>query len=174
MRLPAEVVALDLSGPARACSEPIDGLIGADFFEGKVTRIDYTRGVLTREGGGAGGGGVRMRFANGVMCVPVAVNGGPARWTRVDTGCTDALDWCEAAGRVAAGARRTVGLAGPGRETLPAEVAVGSARLHDVPVKMLEREAFAGEAGLLGNAALSRYCVTIDGIGNRLLLGAAR
>ena len=44
MRLPEEVVALDLSGPARGCSEGIDGLIGADFFRGKMVRIDYKGG----------------------------------------------------------------------------------------------------------------------------------
>ena len=34
MELPEKVVALDLSEPARACTEAIDGLIGADFFHG--------------------------------------------------------------------------------------------------------------------------------------------
>jgi hypothetical protein len=47
---------------------------------------------------------------------------------------------------------------------------VGITRFHAVPVKMLAREIFLGEAGLLGNVALSKDLVTIDGIGNRLLL----
>jgi hypothetical protein len=173
MRLPGEVVALDLSGPARACSQPIDGLIGADFFMGKVVRIDYARGTLTRVDGMGCVDGIRLRFANGVICAPVAVDGGAPRWTRLDTGCTDALDWCGKAGALRKGAGRTVALASSAKNALLADVAVGSAQLHDVPVKMHGREIFPGEAGLLGNAALSRYRVTIDGIRARLSLEPA-
>lgn len=171
MRLPEEVVALDLSGPSRSCSQQIDGLIGADFFCGEVVRIDYARGLLSREQGGmAEGGGTRLRFLNGVICAPVAVDGGAPRWTRVDTGCTDALDWCEGAGAGLEGMGKSVALASSGGNGLLAEVTVGRTRLHDVPVKLRDREIFPGEAGLLGNAMLSRYRVTIDGIRNRLVL----
>jgi hypothetical protein len=174
MRLPEEVVALDLSGPSRGCSEAIDGLIGADFFRGKVVQIDYARRVLSREAGPGGAGGTRLRFANGVICVPVAVNGGRARWTRLDTGCTDALDWYEGAICCATkgtkGAGKSLALATSAGSAPQAEVMVGITRFHAVPVKMLAREIFLGEAGLLGNVALSKYLVTIDGIGNRLLL----
>jgi hypothetical protein len=171
MRLPQDVVALDLSGPARGCSEPIDGLIGADFFRGKVVRIDYAREKLSEVPEPAGG--IALRFANGVMCVPVAINGGEARWARLDTGCTNALDWCEEAGGSAKVHGKSVALTswmawmgGAPR----ADVTVGNAHLRGIPVRMHGREIFPGEAGLLGNGVLSRYCVTIDGIGNRLLL----
>ena len=155
---------------ARACSEPIDGLIGADFFRGKVVRIDYAQKVLALEKGIEGGTGTPLYFANGVICAPVAVNGGPVRWTRLDTGCTDALDWCGGAGCRAKGAGNSVALATSDGNAIEADVAVGTIRLHDVPVRMRQREIFPGEAGLLGNAALSRYRVTIDGIGKRLVL----
>jgi hypothetical protein len=173
MRLPEEVVALDLSGPARGCGKGIDGLIGADFFRGKVVRIDYARRVLSYEGRLADGGGMRLRFENGVICVPVAIDGGRARWTRLDTGCTDALQWCEGACGGVSGRQRSVALAaatGCGRR---AEVVVGTertVRIEQVPVRMRGKEIFPGEAGLLGNGVLSRFCVTIDGIGNRLKL----
>ena len=173
--LPETVVALDLSGPSRACSEKIDGLIGADFFRGKVMRIDYARGVLSRvEGLPAGGIETPLRFSNGVMCAPVAVEGGRAQWTRLDTGCTDALDWCGGVCCRSKGAEKSVALASFSRTTTLAEVTVGTARLHDLPVILRKREIFPGEAGLLGNAALSRYRVTIDGIGNRLVLEPVR
>jgi hypothetical protein len=42
-----------------------------------------------------------------------------------------------------------------------------------LPVKWWKREIFPGEAGLLGNGALSKYRVTIDGIGKRLVLEPA-
>jgi hypothetical protein len=178
MRLPQDVVALDLSGPSRACSQAIDGLIGSDFFQGKVVRIDYAHGVLSRQGRLAtGSGGTRMRVVNGVMSVPVALNGGEARWARVDTGCTEALIWCDGAdcccpadGGTKRTAGKSVALAASMGSAKRAEVTVGTAQLHGVPVKLHNREIFPGEAGLLGNAALSKYCVTIDGIGERLVL----
>jgi hypothetical protein len=170
MRLPSVVVALDLSGPARGCQEMIDGLIGADFFRGKVMRIDYARGLLSREEGVGEGRGTPLRFEDGVMCVRVAVNGEEARWTRLDTGCTEALYWCDGADCRRKGARESVALASWRGSEIPADVRVGTARLEDVPVKVREREIFPGEAGLLGNGALSRYRVTIDGIAKRLVL----
>ena len=170
MALPQEVVALDLSGPARACSEAIDGLIGADFFRGKVVRIDYARRMLSSGDALAEGSGTRLRIANGVMCVPVAVNGEEARWTRLDTGCTDALYWCEGADCRRKGAGKSVALAWGAGSDFREEVAVGTVRLHDVAVTVRDGEIFPGEAGLLGNGALSRYCVTIDGIRKRLVL----
>jgi len=169
MRLPGEVVALDLSGPARGCSQAIDGLIGADFFKGRVARIDYARGLLSRGASLPDGAAMQGRFENGVFCVPVAVNGSPARWTRLDTGCTDALDWCVAAG----GGKRaspTVALAAFAKSRLRADVRVGGAEMPGLPVKLHSREIFPGEAGLLGNGALCRYTVTIDGITGRVAL----
>jgi hypothetical protein len=170
MRLPREVVALDLSGPSRGCSERIDGLIGADFFRGKVMRIDYEQKVLSRLEGNAGGAGIPLRLENGVMCVPVAVDGGAARWTRLDTGCTEALYWCEGAGSIEDGGKWSVALASLAGREIQAEVRIGTEEMKNVPVRMREGEIFPGEAGLLGNGALSRYRVTIDGIGMRLVL----
>jgi hypothetical protein len=169
MPLPGNVLALDLSGPARGCSRMIDGLIGADFFRGHVVQIDYARGVMSGGAALALKRGMPGRFANNVICVPVAVNGGPARWTRLDTGCTDALDWCEGAGPRAKAAH-SVALASSCRGAVLADVTVGDAHLHGLPVKLHARQIFPGEAGLLGNAALSRYTVTIDGIDGRVEL----
>jgi hypothetical protein len=171
MQLPAQVLALDLSGPARACSQPIDGLIGADFFQGNVVRIDYGRSTLTRMNASTGSAGVRLRFANGVICVPVAVNGCRARWTRLDTGCTNALIWSDAVVERAIHAARSVALASSAHSTIPATVTVGGMPPHVMPVKWCNREIFPGEAGLLGNAALSKYrAITVDGVGKRLVL----
>jgi hypothetical protein len=170
MALPSEVLVLDLSGPARACSQPIDGLIGADFFRGKTVRIDFANGRLTRVDRLSAGAGIPLRFANGALCAPVAVDGGAPLWTRIDTGCTDALDWCGAAGSRARGPGRSVALAASRRQSMLADVNVGATLLRDLPVKTRSRAIFPGEAGLLGNAALSRYRITIDGITRRLLL----
>lgn len=170
MRLPEEVVALDLSGPARGCSQAVDGLIGADFFRGKVTRIDYARKELSRVEERVGNRGTALRFVNGVFCAPVAVNGSTALWTRLDTGCTDTLDWCGGASGNGKGARKSIALFSSKGSGPVAEVTVGTMQLHGLPVRMQPREIFPGEAGLLGNGALCRYCVTLDGIGKRLVL----
>jgi len=170
MRLPQTVIAVDLSGPSRACSQRIDGLIGADFFQGKVVRIDYRRKLLSREATVRGKPAMRLRFADGAICVQVAVNGGGKRWTRLDTGCTDALDWCDGSCCGAKGTGKTVALAAWMGSVRPADVTVGTAELKCVPVTLRRRAIFSGEAGLLGNGVLSRYTVTIDGIGKRLVL----
>lgn len=171
MQLPGTILSLDLSGPARACSRPIDGLIGADFFRGNVVRIDYARGLLTRVGGSSGDAGIRLRFANGVLCVPVAVNGSRPRWTRLDTGCTDALIWCDRAGGLGQRSRPSVALSASALAASAAHVAVGGMEPRTLPVRWADREIFPGEAGLLGNAALSRYkAITIDATAGRLAI----
>jgi hypothetical protein len=71
------------------------------------------------------------------------------------------------------GVGRTIALASSRGSALLADVAVGQIELRDVPLKMHARAIFPGEAGLLGNAALSKYRVTIDGIGKRLMLDPA-
>ena len=136
-------------------------------------RIDYRRGLLSREDEPVAGAGTRMRIENGVMCVPVVVNGGTPRWTRVDTGCTFPLYWCAGADCRRNGGARSLALASFTGSAVRAQVRVGTADLADLPVKIRAREIFPGEAGLLGNGALSRYRVTIDRIGNRLVLEQA-
>src|ERR1035438_4579634 len=41
MELPAKYLSLDLSRLARSCERPLDGLLGADFIQGKVVEIDF-------------------------------------------------------------------------------------------------------------------------------------
>jgi hypothetical protein len=169
MRLPAEVLALDLSGPARACSQPIDGLIGADFFRGKVVRLDFARGLLMAVAQPVDGG-MPLRFLNGVMCAPVALNGGSRQWTRLDTGCSDTVVWCGPTRPGGKDARKSVALAWPGAHRTKADVAVGGRDLGSLAVTLRPKQIFPGEAGLLGNAALSKYRVTIDAVHGRLAL----
>ena len=53
------------------------------------------------------------------------------------------------------------------------DAAIGATRMGELPVKLRDRAIFPREAGLLGNAVLCHYVVTIDGIGNRLLIASA-
>ena len=87
-------LAIDLRNAAQLCSEPIDGLIGADFLAGRVTQIDYARRCLRLlDRAPVEGERLPLREWNGVFCLPVRVNGSRPRWTRLDTGCNDALHW---------------------------------------------------------------------------------
>ena len=39
--IPTSLLAIDLSGPSRACHQRIDGLLGADFFRDRIVQIDF-------------------------------------------------------------------------------------------------------------------------------------
>ena len=109
------------------------------------------------------------------MCVPVVVNGAPARWTRLDTGCDSALLWVGAVPKPRAGARSvSVGLAQAGGGDVLTSVQLGAQHINGVRTELHASEIFPHEAGLLGNGVLSRFVVTIDGKDNRLLLASAR
>ncbi|MDP9292744.1 MAG: retroviral-like aspartic protease family protein, partial [Verrucomicrobiota bacterium] len=94
LALPSKVLVMDLSDPSRSCGRVIDGLIGADFFQGKIAQLDYQAGTLRfLDCVPAGKNAVPSRFESGVVCVRLAPAGAKAGWVRLDTGCTDALHW---------------------------------------------------------------------------------
>ena len=173
LELPRNVIVIDLSGPGRSCSQPIDGLIGADFFKGKVVEIDYARRVMhcTDTAPSTLAGSIPLRFQNGIICVQVSLDGCAPRWTRLDTGCVDPLHWSFPGTKWTRGQKPvSVGLQRTARSRALMPLQVGGMPLGNVPVTFHSREIFPGEAGLLGNAVLSKYCVTIDGVNNRLAL----
>jgi hypothetical protein len=49
-------------------------------------------------------------------------------------------------------------------------VQLGAETIPAVPTGLHEEEIFPGEAGLLGNALLSRFLVTVDAVKGRLIL----
>jgi hypothetical protein len=173
--LPKSLLALDLSMVSRTCDRPIDGLLGADFFRERIVQIDFAAGklrILDRAPMSECCAALPMKQRNGTFCVPVGVAGNPSRWMRVDTGCDSALEWIA---NGAADQRRSgtsIGLTNIRSRSLVAEVQLGSLTLPGVKTGLHAQQMFPGEAGLLGNALLARFCVTIDAPGSRLLLAS--
>ena len=166
-------LAVDLSAADQLCSQPVDGLIGVDFFKNRVVQIDYIRHILriTSTTPKAGAERLPVKTINGIMCVPVGVNDSTVRWTRLDTGCNDALHWVVPKS-AAHGAHNAVsiGFVTDESDTSLTSVALGKHSLHTVKTALHGAPLFPGEAGLLGNGILSQFLVTVDWSNHQVLL----
>ena len=168
-------MATDLRNAQRLCSERVDGLIGADFFKGRIVQIDYANHRLRLLASAPAEGEILpLRKQNGVYCLPVSVNGSKPRWTRLDTGCNDALHWVVP--RMATTQEHrglSIGfITNTDDETL-VSVRLGKMTLPHVETALHGHAIFPGESGLLGNEVLSQYRVTIDGRAGRIALEPA-
>ena len=157
-------LAVDLRNAEQLCSEPVDGLIGADFFTGRVTQIDYAhRRLRLLQEAPTEGESLPLLAKNGVYSLPVSVNGSKPRWTRLDTGCNDSLHWVVP--RMATAPHRrgvSIGfITNTADETL-VSVGLGRLTLPHVATTLHGSALFPGEAGLLGSEVLAQYQVTID------------
>jgi hypothetical protein len=170
--LVSDILAFDLRQINPGSSPGIDGLLGQDFFRGRIVQIDFRRKrlrLLDRVDS-AGSAVLPIKFQNGAMCVPVSVAGSPRRWTRLDTGCNDDLHWVGVRafrwgrrGAVIGFSRGLVAYA----DTI---VDLAEYRISGVQVGLHGRTFFPGEAGLLGTGILSNFTVTVDAPGGRVFL----
>ena len=150
-------LAVDLSDTSRECSRTIDGLLGEDFFRGRIIEIDFkARRITWLDKAEARNccAVIPMKVANHAVCVPVSVDGSALKWVRLDTGCDDGLHWVSSTG---SGYVRT-------------SVQMGGEQVADVKTALHRSSIFPSESGLLGNGILSRYRVTIDLQNQRVLL----
>lgn len=150
-------LALNLRDTSELCSRPIDGLLGQDFLRGRIVQIDYKAGCirfLDEADDSNCCAVVPIKMNYDAMCVPVSMNGSKPKWTRLDTGCDDALHWV--------GGRSGI--------YMRASVQVGEEVIANVSTTLHRTAIFPTEAGLLGNGVLSNYRVTIDAVNQRLLL----
>jgi len=168
-------LAIDLRNAAQLCSKPVDGLIGADFFKGRVTQIDFARQRLRLlDAAPPRGTSLPLTAKNGVFCLPVAVNGSKPRWTRLDTGCNDALHWVVPRMAVTGKPRGvSIGFMTDTDDETLVSVRLGPLRLPHVETALHGSAIFPGEAGLLGTEVLSQYQVTIDGRNDMIHLAPA-
>ena len=175
IRLGEFALASDLHNATQLCSESVDGLVGADFFKGRVTQIDYAAHKLRLLAKPpAGGESLPLKARNGIYCLPVSVNGSRPRWTRLDTGCNDALHWVVPRSDEPEGARGlSIGFITNTEDETLVTVGLGRIILSDVEAALHGEAIFPGEAGLLGSEILSQYRVTIDGRHGRILLAPA-
>ena len=149
-------LALDLSETSGLCGRRIDGLVGHDFFHGRIVQIDYKARLIRvlEEADERCCSVVPLKVRDNALCIPVSVNGSRTRWTRLDTGCDASLHWVD----------------GSGGGDVDALVMLEGESLGQVPTTLHRRAFFPSEAGLLGNGVLSNYRVTIDTVNRRLLL----
>src|SRR4051812_46766849 len=173
--LPARFLSVDLGALSTACASTIDGLIGADFFHGKIVQLDFrTRTLRILENFNPGPAEVTLplKQAREAILVAVQVDGGRPQWVRLDTGCASPLEWVDNAR--AAGATKSeisIGLAAITKTAKPKNVRIGPFSFRDVETGLHAKPIFKGERGLLGMGLLSRFAlVTIDCPGRRLAL----
>ncbi len=179
IELPGEYLALDLSKLSGGCSRSVDGLLGADFFRGRVVEIDYTMEklrVLDSAPLDANANVIPLEVRPCDFRVSVSVNGGDSQPVRLDTGCATALQWVTTKVRATrCTTKPAVGLAELSIPQTMTGVRLGNRYLGTVPTGLHRKAIFPGESGLLGNGLLAQFgIVTIDAKAGRLILAEAR
>jgi hypothetical protein len=172
VRLSDDILVLDLRQINPASPRGIDGLLGQDFFRGRIVQIDFRkkRLRLLERADAAGATVLPIRFQNGAMSVPVSVAGAPPRWTRLDTGCNDDLHWVTLRPSRSGRHGASVGFSRGPVTYVETMVDLAEYRINGVRAGLHEREFFPGEAGLLGTGILSHFTMTVDARAGRLLL----
>jgi hypothetical protein len=175
LALPDKYLALDLSKLSHSCGRPLDGLLGADFFRGRVVQIDFASQQIRfpdEISPAASDTVVPLELHRNSICVSIGINGRERQWVRLDTGCATALQWMTADSKTHRQSDKpAVGLTKLAIPQAETTVALGATRFDRVPTGIHHTAIFPNEAGLLGNGLLSRFkTVTIDMKSARLVL----
>jgi hypothetical protein len=172
--LPKSVLAIDLRGLSGSCQRHVDGILGADFFRSRIVQIDFTQSrvrILEKcDLNLANCEILPIKMCNDAFCVPVRVGGNPAQWMRLDTGCDAALEWVAGKTEKWRVGGASIGLSGLSVRHMHTSVQLGKQCFKSVATGIRTEPIFPGEAGLLGNGLLSKFCVTIDQPGKRVIL----
>src|SRR5882724_8600563 len=175
VQLPHEYLAIDLEKLSRSCERPVDGLVGMDFFRGRIVQIDFDAQkirVLKSAKAEKTDEVLSLDLRPCGMRVPVQVNDHKRQWVRLDTGCATALQWVTSEVRPEQCTRQmAIGLAEISIPQTTTTVGIGAHQFQNVPTGLHETAIFPGEAGLLGNGLISRFStVTIDAKAGRVIL----
>jgi aspartyl protease len=173
--LPGDYIALDLEKLSSSCQTPVDGLVGVDFFRGRVVRIDFLAQkiqILDLGEANQSTHAITLQSRPCGMRVPIRVDGHKQQWVRLDTGCASPLQWVTSRVRPEDCKRQVaVGLSELSIPQTQTTIEIGQQKFANVPTGLHENAIFAGEAGLLGNGLLARFSsVTIDAKAGRLIL----
>jgi Aspartyl protease len=172
--LPKTVLAVDLRALSDCCEQPVDGILGADFFRSRIVQIDFRDGrvrILERcDPNLAKCEILPIRMCNDAFCVPVRVAGNSAQWMRLDTGSDGALEWVVGGTEKRRTGQGSIGLSGVSVRHINTSVQLGKKCFNAVITGVHREQIFPGEDGLLGNALLSKFRLTIDQPGNRVIL----
>jgi hypothetical protein len=164
--LPKSVMAIDLRTLSNCCQNPVDGILGADFFRGRVVQIDFAaakvRLLANCNPSLAKCETLPIKICNDAFCVPVGVAGNHPRWMRLDTGCDTALEFVVSGVERERVALSSIGLSGGSNCSVQTEVQLGTMSIAGVSAGIHNRQLFPNEAGLLGNGVLSNFRLTVD------------
>ena len=170
--LPKSMLAIDLQTISKNCHQPIDGILGVDFFRGRIVQIDFAarkiRLLTQRDLSLANCDVLPIKICNDAFCVPVRVAGNPAHWIRLDTGCDACLDWVASDSDKRSLERTSIGISCSSSKYVETSVQIGNRRLR-IPAAIYSKPIFSGEGGLLGNGLLSKFRLTIDEPGGRVV-----
>jgi hypothetical protein len=171
--LPTSVLAIDLRTLSECCEQPVNGILGCDFFRGRIVQIDFTESIVRIlekcDANLANCEILPMRLCNDAFCVPVRVDGNPAQWVRLDTGCDSALERVVSRTETRRKGRTSIGLSGLSIRRINTSVQIGKQCFNAVTAGIHREQIFPGEAGLLGNGLLSKFRLTIDAPRNRVI-----
>lgn len=169
------LLAVNLEAASRACGRRIDGLLGADFLNGRVVQIDYSAAKIRLLDHAPAPErhaiSLPLRRINDGFDIPVSVSGNPTEWVRLDTGCDEALHWVIGKHDKLQYSRTvSVGLSQGSRHSATVDIRLGADSIRNVTIGFQKNQIFPGESGLMGNPLLAGYTVIIDTRSNRLLL----
>jgi hypothetical protein len=173
VELPKKWLVVDLGSLSGACQCSVDGLIGADFFNGRIVEVDFeTSRIRLLRRSIHTGDAVPLKTKGGGLHAGVSVNGGRLQWLRLDTGCASSLQWVTGEPMIAAEEKLAVALTQIPIKVGATRVRLGNTTFPNVPTGIHEQSIFRGEDGLLGNGLLSRFrSFTVDAKAGWLLLG---
>jgi len=177
VELPTNFLAMDLSALSAACHRAVDGLIGADFFAGRVVQIDFATDnirLLAKSKPGVKAEVLPLQIQAARLRVPVEVVGLGKAWARLDTGCASALHWAVSTDVLAgqdSSQELGVGVTSVLIRQNSQSVRLGRLNLEHVSTGLHTEKLLAGEDGLLGAGLLSHFAiVTIDEPAGQLIL----
>jgi len=162
--LSTSLLAVDLKALSDCCHHSIDGILGADFFRGRTVQIDFraheVRLLKNCDFELANCEKLPIKLCNGAFCVPVRVESSRLQWVRLDTGCDSALEWVRTKEQGSVSKEPTEPLPSPAK-SVKSDLQIGK-RHYAVRTVLHAKPIFTGEAGLLGNGLLEKFCLTID------------
>jgi len=153
VELPRKYLSVDLEKFSRSCERPVDGLVGADFFRGRVVQIDFDAHkirLLKPDKNRRSDEALPLQLRPCGMRVPISVDGQKQCVRR----------------------RMAIGLAELSIPQVETTVGIAGHEFQKVPTGLHEAAIFPGECGLPGDGLLSRFStVTIDAKAGRVILG---
>lgn len=165
IRFSPSPLVINLARESRALGTRIDGLLGADFFHGRMVKIDFKRSCIhLSPHGKPARRATRLPLLRrqGAMFVGLKAAGLPLSRVRLDTGCSRSLCWSPPDGSSLRGFWRD-------GKTMKVEVHFGSLALSGIPTDVYRRPLFPGEDGLLGTGLLRQFdSIWIDSVGKEI------